>query len=176
MKRRSAAFRAEPRPSAPSPDLFRAARRGGFHQEVGFRVLANRSGPGFCTVSGRVERRHLNINGVVHGGVYATILDTAMGGSVVSLLQEGETTATTSLYVEFLRAARAGAVLTAVGRVLRRGRHIAFAEGHLVGPDGEKFSQAHGTWYIWSAADRSAGPAPRPSRAAAQPRRRASRS
>jgi len=145
----------EPRPTRPSPDLFRAARRGGFHQEVGFRVLAEKSGRGYCTVSGHVEQRHLNINGIVHGGVYATILDTAMGGSVVSLLTEDETTATTSLYVEFLRAARQGDVLTAVGRVLRRGRHIAFAEGNLVGAGGERLSQARGTWYIWSASERA---------------------
>ncbi len=160
---------AEPRPTRPSPDLFRAARRGGFHAEVGFRVLAEKSGRGYCTVSGKVEARHLNINGVVHGGVYATILDTAMGGAVVSLLTEEETTATTSLYVEFLRAAREGGVLTAVGRVLRRGRHIAFAEGNLVGREGERLSQARGTWYIWSAADR----APRPG-ATSPPRRRPS--
>ncbi len=154
----------EPRPARPSPDLFRAARRGGFHHEVGFRVVAEKSGRGVCTVSGRVERRHLNINRIVHGGVYATILDTAMGGAVVSLLTEEETTATTSLYVEFLRAAREGEVLTAVGRVLRRGRHIAFAEGNLVGSSGERLSQAHGTWYIWSAAERAAPPPPRASR------------
>jgi uncharacterized protein (TIGR00369 family) len=143
------------------PDLLRAARRGGFHHEVGFRVDAGRSRRGLVTVTGRVERRHLNINGVVHGGVYATILDTAMGASVVSLLREGETTATTSLYVEFLRAAREGEVLTARGEVLRRGRHIAFAEGNLTGTDGERYSQARGTWYIWSsepaATERPAG-------------------
>jgi len=143
----------EPRPTRPTPDLFRAARRGGFHHEVGFRVVPERSGRGYCTVAGRVERRHLNINGVVHGGVYATILDTAMGGSVVSLLTEEETTATTSLYVEFLRAAREGEVLSARGEVLRRGRHIAFAEGELLGTHGERLSQARGTWYIWSAAE-----------------------
>ena len=91
----------------------------------------------------------------MHGGVYATILDTAMGGSVVSLLVDDETTATTSLYVEFLRTARQGEVLTARGKVLRRGRHIAFAEGDLVGSDGERLSQGHGTWYIWSAAERA---------------------
>jgi uncharacterized protein (TIGR00369 family) len=135
------------------PDLLRAARRGGFHHEVGFRVDAARSRRGFVTVTGRVERRHLNINGVVHGGVYATILDTAMGAAVVSLLREGETTATTSLYVEFLRAAREGETLSARGEVLRRGRHIAFAEGNLFGSDGERYSQARGTWYIWSEDD-----------------------
>ncbi len=134
---------------APTPDLFVAARRG-FHHEVGFGIDAGRSRRGVVTVTGRVEPRHLNINGVVHGGVYATILDTAMGAAVVSLLNAGETTATTSLYVEFLRAAREGETLTARGEVLRRGRHIAFAEGNLTGSDGRRFSQARGTWYIWS--------------------------
>lgn len=154
----------EPRPTRPIPDLFRAARRGGFHQEVGFRVVPEKSGRGFSTVAGRVEHRHLNINGVVHGGVYATILDTAMGASVVSLLTTEETTATTSLYVEFLRAAREGDTLSARGHVLRRGRHIAFAEGNLVGADGVTLSQARGTWYIWSEAERSTGPLPGPTR------------
>jgi uncharacterized protein (TIGR00369 family) len=163
-----AARSSEPRPVRPSPDLFRAARRGGFHQEVGFRVVPEKSGEGFCTVAGRVERRHLNINGVVHGGVYATILDTAMGGAVVSLLGEEETTATTSLYVEFVRAAREGEVLSARGEVLRRGRHIAFAEGELVGRAGELLSQARGTWYIWSAAERAAARAA-PARRARRP-------
>ena len=146
-----------------SSDLFRAARRRGFHYQVGFHVVPERSGKGFCTVSGRVEPRHLNIHGAVHGGVYATILDTAMGGSVVSLLADGETAATTSLYVEFLQAAAEGEVLTAVGKVLRRGRHIAFAEGTLRGSDGRQLSRADGTWYIWSATP-SAPAGRRPSR------------
>jgi uncharacterized protein (TIGR00369 family) len=151
--------RPDPRPVRPTPDLLHAARHG-FHHEVGFGIDAARSHRGVVTVTGHVERRHLNINGVVHGGVYATILDTAMGAAVVSLLDEGETTATTSLYVEFLRAAREGETLTARGEVLRRGRHIAFAEGNLFGSDGRRFSQARGTWYIWSDADaRSALPA-----------------
>jgi uncharacterized protein (TIGR00369 family) len=142
------------------PSLLRAARLGGFHQEVGFRIDPASSQRGLCTVTGHVEHRHLNINGVVHGGVYATILDTAMGASVVSLLREGETTATTSLYVEFLRAAREGDTLTARGEVLRRGRHIAFVEGNLYGADGRRLSQARGTWYIWSSDMAVPPPAP----------------
>lgn len=150
----------DPRPIRPLPDLLAAARRGGFHTEVGFQVDAARSGRGFVTVTGKVESRHLNINGVVHGGVYATILDTSMGAAVVSLLRETETTATTSLYVEFLRAAREGETLTARGEVLRRGRHIAFAEGNLTGSDGRTFAQARGTWYIWSEDDAVPPPPP----------------
>ncbi len=153
------------------PTLLRAARLGGFHHEVGFRIDPAASRRGLCTVTGRVEHRHLNINGVVHGGVYATILDTAMGAAVVSLLREGETTATTSLYVEFLRAAREGDTLTARGEVLRRGRHIAFVEGNLYGADGRRLSQARGTWYIWSSDVTGPPPTPAPtgSRRRAQP-------
>jgi uncharacterized protein (TIGR00369 family) len=144
---------AEPHPTPPLPDILHAARHG-FHHEVGFTIDFEQSGRGICTVTGKVEQRHLNINSVVHGGVYATILDTAMGAAVVSVLAEGETTATTSLYVEFLRAAREGDTLTARGEVLRRGRHIAFAEGNLYGEDGRRLSQARGTWYIWSKEER----------------------
>ncbi|HTS33896.1 MAG TPA: hotdog fold thioesterase [Thermoplasmata archaeon] len=162
----------EPRPVGPPSNLRLAARLGGFHHEVGFRIDPEASRRGLVTVTGRVERRHLNINGVVHGGVYATILDTAMGASVVSLLAEGETTATTSLYVEFLRAAREGALLSAQGEVLRRGRHIAFAEGNLYDGDGRRLSQARGTWYIWSPDEATPAPA-RPADAPRSKRRRA---
>jgi uncharacterized protein (TIGR00369 family) len=139
---------------------------------MGFKIDIERSGRGMCTVTGQVEPRHLNINSVVHGGVYATILDTAMGAAVLSVLGPGETAATTSLYVEFLRAAREGDTLTARGEVLRRGRHLAFAEGNLYGEDGRRLSQARGTWYIWAP---EAKPAPKRPRGRARRRRSAQR-
>ena len=91
----------------------------------------------------------MNVNSVVHGGVYETILDTAMGAAVLSMLRPGETAAITSLYVEFLRAAREGDPLVARGEVLRRGRHFVFAQGDLYGEADRRLSQARGTWYIW---------------------------
>jgi uncharacterized protein (TIGR00369 family) len=145
----------DPHPVRAPTDWAKASNLGGFHRESGFTIQPKESGHGFCTVVGTVEKRHLNINGVVHGGVYATILDTAMGGSVVSLLAEGEITATTSLYVEFLRPAQEGAHLRARGDVVRRGRHIAFAEGNLYDEEDRRLSQAHGTWYIWARADQT---------------------
>ncbi|MHB8351648.1 MAG: PaaI family thioesterase [Thermoplasmata archaeon] len=150
---RAPAAAPEPRPVPPPPHWSTLRDLGGFHREVGFLIDPKATGSGFCSVVGRVEPRHLNINGVVHGGVYATILDTAMGGAVVSLLTEAEVTATASLYVEFLRPAREGAELRARGEVVRRGRHLAFVEGTLTGEGGRRMSQAHGTWYIWSRHD-----------------------
>jgi|GEM_PF-784877 len=143
----------EPRPVRPPLDWSLADKLGGFHHEIGFRIDVSVREHGLCVVSGIVEPRHLNINGVVHGGVYATILDTAMGGAVVTILRASEVTATTSLYVEFLRPAREGQNMRAEGRVVRRGRHLAFVQGRLTDGDGTLLSQAHGTWYIWSADD-----------------------
>ena len=122
----------------------------GFHHAVGFTIDPARSGEGYCTVIGTIREMHLNINRIVHGGVYATILDTAMGGAVVTTLGDGETTATTSLYVEFLRSTGLGTKIVARGDILRRGRHLAFVRGELSDSDGRLLSQAHGTWYIWS--------------------------
>ncbi len=153
----------DPRPIRP-PSTWRAiGRLEGFHKESGFTIEPDASGDGVCVVSGVVEPRHLNINGVVHGGVYATILDTAMGGAVVSLLEAGEVTATTSLYVEFLRPAREGHTLRAQGRLVRRGHHLAFVEGRLTDGESRLLSQAHGTWYIWSTEDATWSGTPRPS-------------
>lgn len=166
---------AEPRPRRLPPDWSSEADHlGGFHSEIGFHVDPEAAREGHCTVRGTVAPHHLNINGVVHGGVYATALDTAMGGAVVTTLHDGEVTATTSLYVEFLRPAQQGAVLTAEGRVVRRGRHLAFVEGILRNAEGLEVGRAQGTWYIWSADDGTWRPSP-PVRGARRPARAASR-
>ena len=162
----------EPRPTRPPRDWREVAKLGGFHREIGLAIDPTGVAPGVCTVIGTVEPRHLNINQVVHGGVYATILDTAMGGAVVSLLHEDEVTATTSLYVEFLRPAREGQQLRARGEVVRRGRHLAFVKGILSDADGALLSQAQGTWYIWSKGDGTwSGPSPKSTRAGRPPAR-----
>ncbi|MCI4336841.1 MAG: PaaI family thioesterase [Thermoplasmata archaeon] len=165
---------AEPRPVRPPLDWRAVSRMPGFHRLVGLSIDPRRSGAGRCTVTGVVEARHLNINQVVHGGVYATILDTAMGGAVVTLLAPDEVTATTSLYVEFLRPAREGQHLVAQGEVVRRGRHLAFVKGDLLDGEGRRLSQAHGTWYIWSAGDGTwSGPPAKKRATRARPARRA---
>ena len=43
---------------------------------------------------------------IIHGGLVATLLDTAMGGACWSMLEEGETFLTADLHVEFLRSSR----------------------------------------------------------------------
>ena len=67
---------------------------------------------------------------IVHGGMVATILDTAMGGACWLTLEAGETFLTADLRVEFLRAARPG-TLRAEAKVVHRARRVAFCSADL---------------------------------------------
>ena len=78
------------------------------------------------------ELRHYNPIGSVHGGVYATLLDSACGCAVHSTLAVGETYTSLDLTVKFLKPVTVDSGrLRAVGTVLQRGRRTALAEAKL---------------------------------------------
>lgn len=93
--------------------------------------------------------QHLNNRGVAHGGVIASLLDSAMGAAVIFAIPPEWWCATTSLSVQFLEGARKGR-LTAEGRVLRRGGRVAFAGGEVRDESGKLVATAQGSWYLWS--------------------------
>lgn len=67
---------------------------------------------------------------IIHGGLVATLLDTAMGGACIETLESGERFLTADLHTEFYRPARPG-TLRAVARVVRRTRcRILRRRGH----------------------------------------------
>ena len=84
---------------------------------------------------------------IVHGGMVATLLDTAMGGACWSVLDPGETFLTADLRVEFFRAGRPG-LLRAEGRVLHKTRRVAFCGGSLEDGDGVAIASARCTQII----------------------------
>jgi uncharacterized protein (TIGR00369 family) len=132
----------------PTRDLIVRSNAKAFHGTIGIWVDPEATGNGHSEATCKLARRHLNLSGMVHGGVYATILDTAMGWSVKTTLNEWETTATTGLYIDFIRPAKAGMMLNARGNVIRRGRHVAFVEGKITDQDGNLLATGSGTWYI----------------------------
>ena len=67
---------------------------------------------------------------VVHGGLLCTLLDTAAGCAVHSLLPAGAGFSSIELKVSFLAPLRAGEGIEVRGRVLRVGGRVAFAEAH----------------------------------------------
>lgn len=105
--------------------------------------------PGVVRTSLVLDERHRNIQGVTHGSVTIALLDTAMGHALSGLLAADEFCTTTQLSVQFLRASRPGDRLEATGRVIKRGRRIAYLEGVCVdAASGEEVARAHGTWYV----------------------------
>jgi uncharacterized protein (TIGR00369 family) len=87
---------------------------------------------------------HLNPMGTVHGGWYATMLDSALGCSVHCALPLGKSYTTLELKVNIVRALSPSVQrVRAEGQVIHVGGQTATAEARLVGPDGKLY--AHGS-------------------------------
>ncbi|QMW65474.1 PaaI family thioesterase [Mumia sp. ZJ1417] len=90
--------------------------------------------------------------GSVHGGVFATLLDSAAGCAVHTTLPEGVGYTSQDLNVKFLRrlTVETGPV-RAVGRVRHRGRTTALAEAELLDADGRLLAHATSSCLILAA-------------------------
>jgi uncharacterized protein (TIGR00369 family) len=62
-------------------------------------------------------------NGVIHGGVVASLVDTAAAFAILTLLKPDETTTTIDLTIHYLRPLLRGRV-TAKAQVVRAGRRV----------------------------------------------------
>jgi len=101
-------------------------------------------GEGEVVFAVQPQEFHYNPIGMVHGGLAATLLDSAMGCAVHSLLPEGRAYTTLELKVNFIRALRHDiGVVKAIGKVVHLGGKVATAEGRIV--DGAGKLYAHGT-------------------------------
>jgi acyl-CoA thioesterase len=104
--------------------------------------------PGASELTLRVEEHHVNLMGVLHGGVVASLADAATGIAMLSALEDGWSHLTTSLQLTFLSPARLGQVVTARGRVLKAGRRFGYAEADVEGPDGSLIARASASFTI----------------------------
>src|SRR5207247_1407706 len=87
--------------------------------------------------------RHYNPLGTVHGGIAATLLDSAMGCAVHTTLNEGEAYRTLELKVNYVRAiTEATGRVVAAGSVIHRGGRLATAEARLTDKNGRLLAQA----------------------------------
>lgn len=102
--------------------------------------------PGRAVLCVDIEDIHLNGNGTLHGGVYSSLLDNAMGLSVSSLV--GLRTATTQMNVHFLGAVREGRV-TCRSEVVHRTRRTATAEGRVYDEEGNLVAMGTGAFRIF---------------------------
>lgn len=99
---------------------------------------------GYAVFEGEGQEWHYNPIGVVHGGLAATILDSALGCSVHTSLPQGVAYTTSQLNVNLVRAiTKDTGKLRCEGRVIHSGRQLATAEATLKDMNGKLY--AHGT-------------------------------
>jgi uncharacterized protein (TIGR00369 family) len=78
---------------------------------------------------------------VVHGGAIATLADEALASVAFTAAEEGETTVTADLKVDFLRPARPGRLI-ARATVRHRTRRLAFCETTVEQANGQVVAEA----------------------------------
>ncbi|MCC4114885.1 PaaI family thioesterase [Aromatoleum toluclasticum] len=109
--------------------------------------------PGLAVFQGRPGFSHFNPMGTVHGGWFATMLDSAMGCAVHSALPAGKAYTTLELKLNLVRALTDAVLLVrAEGRLVHGGRQVATAEGRLIGPDGRLYAHASTTCLVFNQA------------------------
>ena len=104
-------------------------RRSPFSAHIGAKMEELREG--YARLSIVLETRHTNPNGVMHGGVITTMMDSALGAAIGALRGEEASRsphATVEMNASFLAGARPGDRIVVEGRVLRLGKTIAFGE------------------------------------------------
>ena len=93
---------------------------------------------------------HLNPLGTVHGGVIATLLDSAAGCAVHSVLPAGEGYTSVDLATKYLRPVTVDTgEITATGTVVSRGARTALAEARLTDARGRLLAHATSTCLIF---------------------------
>lgn len=111
-----------------------------FARWFGAQVLKKEGGEAELTLAVREE--FLQGQGLVHGGILATLLDSALGQAVESL---GVRVVTAELSVSYLRPVRKG-VLLARGWVVHPGKRLLHAAGEAL-LEGERVAFAKGVFY-----------------------------
>ena len=121
--------------------LMQAGRASGIGRTLGFTLADIREG--FAVFEGTPDEGVYNPIGTVHGGYAATLLDSACGCAVHSMLAPGQGYTTLELKVAYHKAmtSKTGKV-RAEGRVMSFGRRAAFAEAKLIDAEGRLYASA----------------------------------
>ncbi|MFC1833274.1 PaaI family thioesterase [Thermodesulfobacteriota bacterium] len=110
-----------------------------------FRLLSMeivKIGIGSCLIEINLQEKHLQPFGVVHGGVFATIIDAAAFWGVYGGVDEKSGMTSVDLKLNYLAPATTGKLI-AKGRQIKLGRTLALGEAEVTDQDGKIL--AHGT-------------------------------
>ncbi len=116
-----------------------------FQELVGFRKTE--FGDGFSRFELQLAPEHMNRAGIPHGGVYASMLDSALGSAGCYIGEDNDFRAavTLNLNISFIAAPK-GKTLFAQARTVGGGRSVYFAEGEITDEKNTLIARASGTF------------------------------
>ncbi|HEX8707163.1 MAG TPA: PaaI family thioesterase [Pyrinomonadaceae bacterium] len=91
--------------------------------------------PGAATLYLEIRDELKQNNGLLHGGVTASLVDTAAAFAILTVLEPGQTTTTIDLTIHYLRPLTAGRA-SATARVVRSGRRLIILTIDVLDNDG----------------------------------------
>lgn len=132
---------------SPSQALWirRVARSMPFYRTLG--VTLTELGWGQADIRLRVGRELTQNAGYAHGGVAASLIDSAVGLALCTTLRSPQMITTIELKVNFTAPARPG-ILKAKGRIIHRGGRIAVGEGEVRDGKGALVAKGMATYMI----------------------------
>lgn len=94
---------------------------------------------------------YLNPMGGIHGGWYASLLDSALGCAVHTMMPVGKGYTTAEFGMNIVKAINPAKTIRvrAIGKVIHCGRQLATAEARIVGPDGTLYAHATTTCLVF---------------------------
>ena len=107
----------------------------------------NPDGAGGATGVLVIDAVHRNPYGIVHGGVYAALADSAMGSAVAGLMGAGKTFNTIDLHLRYLRPMQEGTI-SVRATVVKPGRRVIQAECAMQGDDGKLVATATASFFV----------------------------
>jgi uncharacterized protein (TIGR00369 family) len=113
-----------------------------FHGWMGIELV--RAEAGRVELALEATDHHLNLQGLLHGGIVASLADTATGLAVRTKIPQGQRHVTLQLDVHYLLPGGAGRV-TAVGTTVRVGTSIGVAEADITDARGRLLARATAT-------------------------------
>src|SRR5688500_17708924 len=114
-----------------------------FAKLIGMQLVDLRSGEAVISIKMRDDLRQPS--GVLHGGVTATLIDTAMAFAVRTRLAINEQTATIDLTVHYLRPHLHG-TFTCTAKVVRAGKRIFTVSADVVNEEGKHIATTLSTY------------------------------
>ncbi|MNJ45607.1 putative esterase [compost metagenome] len=107
-----------------------------------------------------IQPHHLNLIGIVHGGVHATLIDSAMG-LVAMIARPNDSVVTTNLSLNYVAKAERGRIIV-TAEIVHSSRKSISTQAFARMEDGELCAFGTGTFRVIDGTGAGTGPAPAP--------------